>query len=438
MKISVFGLGYVGCVTSACFASFGHQVLGVDVNIDKVNTINNHGSPIVERGLEKLIEIGVKSGNLCATNSAEDAVIHGEILLICVGTPSDINGNLNFIYVDRVCQEIACALKKVDTYKVIVFRSTLLPGILSERLIPLLEESGKKVNIDFGIVINPEFLREGSALDDFLNPPYTVLGQKDEHSGNLVEQLYGSISAPVFKTDTETACFIKYACNAFHGLKITFANEIGRICKQNGVDGTKVMEIFCQDNRLNISHQYLRPGFAFGGSCLPKDLRAIMYLARHGDLRLPTLESILISNKLHIQNTADKIMQTNLRKIGVLGLTFKPGTDDLRESPIVELIEILLGKGLQIRVFDENVNLARIIGKNKTYIESVIPHISKLLCTSIEKVIKNSEIIVVAHSIQGVYSGLFEYLKPNQFVFDFVKINSGKLGPLIKYEGICW
>ena len=339
MNVSIFGLGYVGCVTAACLASQGHRVVGVDINIDKVEAINNGKSPIIERGLGELIQTGRRSGNLRATQDAYEAVAHGDVLVICVGTPSDANGNLNFKFIDRVCIDIAQSLREVSGFKVIAVRSTLLPGTIDQRVIPLLtKESGKQVGEDFGVASNPEFLREGSAIDDFNNPPFTIIGTVDEQAGAMLEQLYRDIPAPIFRTDPNTACMVKYACNAFHGLKVVFANEIGQLCKKAGVDGTQVMDIFCQDTSLNISSRYLKPGFAFGGSCLPKDLRALLYLARHTDLQLPMLESILPSNRLHIQSVADIILSDPKRtKVGIIGLTFKPGTDDLRESPIVQL-----------------------------------------------------------------------------------------------------
>jgi GDP-mannose 6-dehydrogenase len=439
MNVSIFGLGYVGSVTAACLASWGHKVFGVDVNPDKVDAINNGRSPIIEPGLHDLICDGVRAGNLRATCDATEAIAHGAVVLVCVGTPSDERGNLNFQYVDRVCTEIAHALSATTEYKLIVLRSTLLPGTLSSRLIPLLtRKSGKQAGRDIGVAVNPEFLREGSAIDDFENPPFTLIGQMDERGGDVLEELYASIPAPVFRTDPDTACMVKYASNAFHGLKVAFANEIGQLCKRLGVDGTEVMEIFCQDRLLNISPRYLRPGFAFGGSCLPKDLRALLYLARHRDLELPVLESILPSNRLQIQRAVDLVLRDQRRNVGIIGLTFKPGTDDLRESPLVELVEVLSGKGLQVRIYDDNVSLSRLVGGNKAFIERVIPHIAGLMCTSMEEVVKGSEIIVVAHDCCDGRERLFDLLEPDQLVIDLVKIvpRFGRLP--VTYEGICW
>lgn len=439
MRISVYGLGYVGCVTAACLAELGHQVLGIDINIDKVEAVNNGHSPIIENGLEKLIQMGRESGNLTATMDTDKGSVHGDVLLICVGTPSDANGNLNFEYIDRVCIEIAQSLREVSSYKVIAVRSTLLPGTIGQRLIPLLmKESFKQVGKDFGVASNPEFLREGSAINDFINPPFTIIGEIDEQAGNMLKQLYGNIPAPVFRTDLDTACMVKYACNAFHGLKVAFANEIGQVCKKVGVDGTRVMEIFCQDSSLNISSRYLKPGFAFGGSCLPKDLRALLYQARHTDLQLPLIESILPSNRLHVQRVADMILSDQRRnKVGIIGLTFKPGTDDLRESPIVELVETLSGKGLKVKIYDDNVSLSKLVGGNKAFIERVLPHISTMMSDSMEDVMRSSDVIVVSHALHNGEKQLVNLLKPGQLVIDFVKIASYKSLP-VAYEGICW
>jgi GDP-mannose 6-dehydrogenase len=301
-----------------------------------------------------------------------------------------------------------------------------------------MKESGKQAGKDFGVASNPEFLREGSAIGDFKTPPFTIIGEIDEQAGNMLAQLYRDIPAPIFRTDPDTACMVKYACNAFHGLKVVFANEIGQLCKKAGVDGTRVMEIFCQDASLNISSRYLKPGFAFGGSCLPKDLRALLYLTRHADLRLPVLESILPSNRLHIQNVADMILRDHRRNnVGIIGLTFKPGTDDLRESPIVELVETLSGKGLKVRIYDNNVSLSRLIGGNKAFIEKVLPHISTMMSNSMEEVMQSSDVIVVGHDLQDEGERLVNLLKPDQLVIDFVKIASYKSLP-VAYEGICW
>jgi len=439
MNVSILGLGYVGSVTAACLASQGHKVVGVDVNPDKVEVINNGRSPVVEPGLDRLIRDAVSVGNLSATQDAVAAVAHGDVSLICVGTPSNSNGNLNLEFVERVCAQIGRALAGMKTYKVVALRSTVLPETLGTRLIPLLtRESGKRVGADFGVAVNPEFLREGSAIEDFRNPPFTIVGQVDKRAGDVLAALYANISAPIFCTDPDTACLVKYASNAFHALKVTFANEIGRLCKEQGIDSTQVMEIFCQDTKLNISSRYLRPGFAFGGSCLPKDLRALLYLARHSDLRLPVLESILPSNHLQIQTVVDLILRDHRRKVGIIGLSFKPDTDDLRESPVVEMVETLSGKGLKIKIYDENVNLSRLMGGNKAFIERVIPHISALMCASMEEVVDSSDVIVVAHDLRDGRKRLTDLLKPDQLLIDFVKVVSDEDRCPAAYEGIGW
>ncbi len=439
LKISIFGLGYVGTVTAACLASLGFDVIGVDVNPDKVDALNNGYSPIIEPGLEKLIQAGRMKGNLKATQAVDMAVSHGDVLLICVGTPSDENGNLNFEYLKRVCLEIAGYLRNESQYKLIVIRSTMLPGTIKNILAPLFSrESGKLPGKDFGVAINPEFLREGCAIDDFMNPSFTLIGAESEQDGDILAELYGHIPSPIYRTDSDSACMVKYASNAFHGLKVTFANEIGQICKKVGIDGTEVMNIFCQDTRLNISSRYLRPGFAFGGSCLPKDLRALQYLARHNDLDVPVLEAILPSNQKQIQNIVQLIFNYGIKKVGIIGLTFKPDTDDLRESPMVELVEILSGKGVQIKIYDENVNLSKLVGKNKAYIDNAIPHIACLVSPSMAEVVECSEAVLLAHNIASVKEGLLKLLKPDQLLIDLVKIEMSAEQSHSRYEGVCW
>jgi GDP-mannose 6-dehydrogenase len=439
MKVSVFGLGYVGCVTAACLSSRGHHVLGVDVNDDKVEAINCGTSPIVEPGLEELVHRAVRSGCLRATVDAAEAVQHGDVLLVCVGTPSEPNGNLNYSYLDRVCSQIALALRKAEGYRVIAIRSTLLPGALVSRLSPALtRESGRQPGTDFGLAVLPEFLREGCAISDFNRPPFILIGAIDQLAGERLGELFADPVTPIICTDPDTACLAKYASNAFHALKVAFANEIGHLCQSSGVDGARVMEIFCKDRKLNLSSRYLKPGFAFGGSCLPKDLRALQYFARHQDLHLPVLESILASNSLHIRNTVDRILQNPGKNIGIIGLTFKPGTDDLRESPLVELAEALVGKGLQVKIFDDDVNLSRLVGGNKAYIESVIPHLSRLMSASIEELIQASDVIVVARHLDGAYHQVFESLRKDQRVLDLVRISEPGFVSHQAYEGICW
>jgi GDP-mannose 6-dehydrogenase len=439
MNICVFGLGYVGSVTAACLAYRGHRVIGVDSNGAKVDAINNGHSSIIEHGLEDLIREGRRSGNLRATHDAYEGSVHGDVLIICVGTPSDSTGNHDFTFLDRVFVDIAQALANVSDFKVLALRSTVLPGTINHRVIPLLtKKSGKQIGVDFAVASNPEFMREGSALADFNNPPFTIIGTVDDRARNTLASLYQDVPAPIFHTDPDTACMLKYACNAFHGLKVVFANEIGLLCKEVGVDGTQLMDIFCQDKSLNISSKYLKPGFAFGGSCLPKDLRALLHLARHTDLQLPMLESILPSNRLHVQRVADLVLSRPTRpRVGVVGLTFKQGTDDLRESPIVHLVETLNGRGLQVKICDNHVSLSRLIGGNKAFIEQVLPHIAAMMCDSIEEVVQDSDVIVVGHALEDGGEHLVKLLRPDQLVIDLVKMDSSDSHPAT-YEGICW
>ena len=438
MKISIFGLGYVGCVSAACFAKLGMEVIGVDVNKNKIDMINRGETPIIEKDLQELIANAVERGRLRATDDATKAVSETEISLICVGTPSLPNGCLDDRSVERVSVSIAAALKAKEIYHVIVYRSTLLPGVVEHKLIPLLEEySGKEVGKDFGVGVNPEFLRESTAIYDFFNPPKTVIGANTSVDIEKISKLYRSIDAPMVKTTLSVAGIVKYADNIFHALKVAFANEIGAICKNLEIDSHEVMKIFCLDTKLNLSPYYLKPGFAFGGSCLPKDLRAINYLAKINDIDLALLPSILKSNELHIKNTIRTIMSHGKRRLGFLGLAFKAGTDDLRESPLVEMVEYFIGKGYDIKIFDQSVSLARLCGSNKEYIDKRIPHISRLLCTNLEEVVEASEILII-----GNKDPLFKQVIQSQFgdrlVFDLVRITDELPRKNDGYEGIAW
>jgi len=438
VKISVFGLGYVGSVSAGCLAALGHDVIGVDVNQMKVDMINGGQSPVIEAGLDDLISAGVKAGQLRATAEASEAVIASDISLVCVGTPSDDNGNLNLIYVERVCQEIGRALGRKSGYHVIVVRSTMLPGSTEERVIPILESaSGRQAGQDFGVCFNPEFLREGTAVYDFHHPPFTLVGRHDERGAALVADLYADIDAPLLIVPLKVSEMVKYANNAFHALKVAFANEIGNICKQQGVDSHQVMDIFCMDEKLNLSPYYLKPGFALGGSCLPKDLRALLYHAHRLDLSVPVLEAILPSNALQVKRGFELIRRTGKKRIGVLGFSFKAGTDDLRESPLVELIEILIGKGYQVKVYDKNVSLARLHGANRTYIEHEIPHIATLMCPSLDEVLAESEVVVIGNKAPEFGQAL-QQVRQDQVVIDLVRIMKDIDHLDVRYEGICW
>ena len=436
--ISVFGLGYVGCVLAACLAEHGHDVIGVDVNAMKVDMINRGQSPLIEAGLEDLIQKNVTVGKLKATDDTEWAVLNSDLSFICVGTPSNGNGSLNTDYVTRVCEDIGSALAKKDAFHIVVVRSTLLPGSTEEMLQPILEHcSGKTSGIDFGLGFNPEFLREGTSIQDFFQPPYTVIGADDEKVVEAVKRVYFMVDAPLLVVPIKVAEMVKYVNNAFHALKVTFANEIGAICKQQKIDSHQVMEIFCMDRKLNLSPYYLKPGFAFGGSCLPKDLRALLYHSRRLDMHLPVLESILPSNDAQINQAYQLIRQTGSKKIGVLGLSFKDGTDDLRESPMVELIEHLVGKGYQVKVYDKNVSLSKLHGANRAYIEHEIPHISQLMSESIEEVIDQSEVVVLGNKAEG-YSKISEKLREDHKVIDLVRVKEGPYKSNGHYQGIGW
>jgi len=438
MKVSVFGLGYVGSVSAASFAADGHQVIGVDINADKVAALNAARSPIVEPGLEALIAKGVAEGCLRATSDTEEAVTASEVSLLCVGTPSRRNGSLDLSYLERVTSEVGAALRKKSGYHVVVVRSTVLPGTTNERVIPLLEQaSGKPYGEGFGVSVNPEFLREGTALKDFRKPPMTLVGHNHAADASGTIALYQSIDATLVSTSIRVAEMLKYTCNAWHALKICFANEIGNLCKQLDMDSHQVMDIFCRDEKLNLSPYYLKPGFAFGGSCLPKDVRALQYRAKEVDVDLPVISQILASNRLQIQHAFDAVMETGRKNIGLLGLTFKAGTDDLRESPGVILAEALLGKGVTLRIFDRNVALARLIGANKEYIAQQIPHLSSLLCATVDEVVQQSEVIVVGNQ-SPEFADALAHASSDQIVIDLVRLPLPGSPLKAVYQGLCW
>ena len=437
MKLSVFGLGYVGCVSAACFARAGHEVVGVDVNTTKVGIINSGQSPIVEPGVGELIAEMVAAGRLRATTDARAAVAQTDLSLVCVGTPSRANGSLDLTYVKRVCAEIGAGLEGRPGRHTVVIRSTMLPGTVESVVTPALEVySGLKAGPDFGVCINPEFLREGTALKDFYAPPFTLVGADDEEAAAPVRRLYAHIDAPVFVTAVKAAEMVKYACNCFHALKVSFANEIGNVAKELGIDSHEVMRVFCHDTKLNLSPYYLKPGFAFGGSCLPKDLRALTYKAREVDVEVPVLQAALQSNRLQVERGVEMVLRTGRKRVGVLGFSFKAGTDDLRESPMVTLIETLLGKGLQLALYDRDVSLARLVGANKEYIEREIPHISQLMRASVEEVLAHAEVIVVGNRAEE-FREIEGRLRGDQLVIDLVRLFEGRVSGG-QYEGLCW
>jgi len=437
VDISIFGLGYVGAVSAGCLANDGHRVIGVDPNQTKVDLINQGATPIVEKDIGEIIAASVREGRLSATTEVAKAVQQSEMSLICVGTPSQLNGSLDLKYVRRVCEEIGAALTTKPSFHVVVARSTMLPGTMKDVVIPTLElSSGKKAGSQFGVCNNPEFLREGTAVSDYYHPPKTVIGETDTRSGDVLASIYSKMEAPLIRTDLATAEMVKYTDNVWHALKVGFANEIGNICKSLSIDGHEVMGIFCQDHKLNLSPYYLKPGFAFGGSCLPKDVRALTYKAKTLDVETPILNSILPGNQLQIQRGIKLIVDQGKRKIGILGFSFKADTDDLRESPLVEVIESLIGKGYDLRLYDKNVRMASITGSNRDYILNHIPHISRLMVESVDELLAHAEVVVVGNS-SAEFKDILSKVRPGQMVIDLVRIGSGRTEPG-RYEGICW
>lgn len=436
MRISVFGLGYVGTVTAACLAAGGHKVVGVDIAPDKVESINNGRSPIVERDIDRIVAQAVESDHLRATSETEDAIAESELAIVCVGTPASENGSLNTQYVERVTAQIGSALstsRKKDF--LFVLRSTVLPGTTRKIVLPVLEQTaGRAPGDGYDVVFHPEFLREGSSVYDFHNPPKIVVGERSAGTSQALQKIYEHIQAPRFITALEVAEMIKYADNAFHAVKIAFANEIGRFCHSHDIDGREVMEVFCADRQLNISPAYLRPGFAFGGSCLPKDVQALLYQARHSDLRLPLLEGVMPSNSEQVERAFRHIESCRPSEIGFVGLAFKPGTDDLRESPLVSLAERLLGRGHKLSIYDTDVQAARLVGGNLTYVEQRLPHLSRLLVSSLDD-LSGCDVIVIGHPLKEE-TRLDRWLEDGKKVLDLVgrQTRPGHPG----YEGLHW
>jgi GDP-mannose 6-dehydrogenase len=418
-------------------AADGHQVIGVDPISIKVNLINRGQSPIIETDIDEIVRAAVRDGRLRATHDASEAVNETELSLICVGTPSQENGNLDLRYIRRICEEIGHALHAKATRHTVVIRSTVIPGTMGKTVIPALEESsGKRAGIDFGVCVNPEFLREGSAVRDFRFPPKTVIGEFDQASGDVLACIYEGLEAPLIRTDLETAAIVKYLDNSWHALKIGFANEVGTMCKRLGIDSHLAMDIFCQDRVLNISTAYLTPGFAFGGSCLPKDLRALSYLAKTHDLNLPILTSILPSNEIQVARGLQLIMGQGNTRVGILGFSFKAGTDDLRESPVVELIERLIGKGYDLRIYDRNVNFASLVGANRDFILNRIPHISKLMVSDVATVLEHAHTVVIGNK-DSEFKQVATRLREGQSLIELAR-TVDKRSTNGHYEGISW
>jgi GDP-mannose 6-dehydrogenase len=436
MRISIFGLGYVGAVCAGCLSTRGHEVIGVDVSQPKIDLINQGKSPIVEPGLAELLRAGVNAGMLRGTIDVGAAVMASELSFIAVGTPSKRNGDLDLGYIELVCTQIGEALRNKPDRHTVVVRSTVLPGTVKNVVIPLIEAaSGKKAGVDFGVATNPEFLRESTAIQDYDFPAMTVIGELDVESGDLLQELYSELDAPIIRKTIEVAEMIKYTCNVWHATKVTFANEIGNIAKAAGVDGREVMDVICQDHKLNLSKYYMKPGFAFGGSCLPKDVRALTYRAGQMDVEHPLLAAIMPSNRVQVKRAYDMVANYDKRKIGLLGLSFKAGTDDLRESPLVELAEMLIGKGYELRIFDSNVEYARVFGANKEYIESKIPHVSSLLCKELDEVVSASDVLIIGNG-DARFAEALQNIGDDKQIVDLVGFMEHTTSAT--REGICW
>lgn len=438
MKISIFGLGYVGAVSLACLARDGHDVIGVDIEPTKLRLITEGKTPVVEEGMVDLMQQVAASGRVSVTTDAEEAVLASEISLVCVGTPSAPNGSQDQGAILRLAEQMGRALRRKSDMHVVVFRSTLVPGTVEDVLRPIVErESGKKDGVDFHLCFQPEFLREGSSIRDYDKPPFTVVGANHEAAYARLQQLFGHLPCKFLRTSVRSAEMMKYVCNNFHALKITFANETARVCAAMGVDPFEVMDLVCQDTQLNISKAYLRPGFAFGGSCLPKDLRATVHMARMRDVEIPMLAHVLASNESHLDVAFEKITAIGKRKIGFVGLSFKTGTDDLRESPLVTLAERLIGKGYELRIYDPEVHLARLLGANKSFIERHVPHIGQMLHAELDDVVKGSEVIVLGSSSGAVLDAMNRALKPEQSVIDLVGLPD-RNGLVARVQGLSW
>ena len=437
-RVSVFGLGYVGSVTAACLASKGHSIIGVDLNPSKVKQLDAGHSPIVEPGINELVDEAHKASRLRATTDSAAAVMQTDISFLCVGTPSLRSGKLDLGHVEPVCRDIGKVLKGKDAFHLVVLRSTVLPGTAESIVIPALEEtSGKLLGRDFGVCVNPEFMREGTAVADFLQPAMTIIGAAEAQHAAWLRELYAWVPGRIFETSFRSAEMVKYICNTWHALKVVFANEIGTLAKELQVDVEAVTEIFTADDKLNISATYLKPGFAFGGSCLPKDVRALNYRARELDLKLPLFESIMPSNDEHLKRAIEMVLDTGKKNVAILGLSFKAATDDLRESPQVQVVKHLLGEGREVKIWDDNVFLGRLIGSNREYIEKAIPHIGSLLENDLGEVLKNAEVIVIA--TRGIArEQLQQHLRPDHIVLDLVNLEKHRRPATETYEGICW
>ena len=438
MRISIFGLGYVGAVSLACLARDGHSVIGVDIDPAKLDLIHSGKTPVVEEGLVELMAQVAASGRVTVTTDVVQAVLGSDLSLICVGTPSASNGSQDQSAMLKLAHELGRATREKAGVHVFVFRSTLVPGTVEDVLRPIIErESGKKDGHDFDVCFQPEFLREGTSIRDYDRPPFTVVGANAEAPVIRLRELFGHLPCEFHATSIKTAEMVKYCCNNFHALKITFANETARLCEALGVDAFQVMDMVCKDRQLNISPAYLKPGFAFGGSCLPKDLRATLYLAKTRDVELPMLGSVLASNRVHVEHAIAKVLASGRRRVGMIGLSFKTGTDDLRESPLVLIAEQFIGKGLSLLVYDPEVHLSRLLGANRRFIEQHVPHIGSLMREDIESVIAGSEFLVVGLSDPRIFEALARHVREDQVILDLVNIPNIK-ALRGKVMGLCW
>lgn len=425
-NISIFGLGYVGCVALGCLARAGHRVIGVDTQKIKVDFINQGKATIIEPGIDSLFAEQHHMGTISATIDGLQAVKQTEVSFICVGTPSTANGHLDLGAIFKVAAEIGQALRQKEGRHVVALRSTVLPGTNDQICQVIAEASNKKAGEDFAVISNPEFLREASAIDDFQHPSFTLVGSANDWAAELLRQVYAALNAPFIVTTPRVAEIMKYVCNAYHALKITFANEVGNISRKLEIDANELMRIFCLDTKLNISKAYLKPGFAYGGSCLPKDLKALQTIAHDHYLSCPVLESIERSNELHKERVCREIQQIGKQNVGFLGLSFKAGTDDLRESPIVDVIERLLGKGFNVRIYDKHVHLSQLTGANKEYILQKIPYISRFITDDLQEVIKHAELIVVVNDEPGLKQALLP-LDGGKAIFDLANLDLEKI-----------
>ncbi len=438
MNISIFGLGYVGAVSLACLARDGHHVVGVDLDAAKLKLIADGKTPVVEEGMVELMAKVIASGHVCVTSDAAQALRDTELSLICVGTPSAANGSQDQSAVLRLAEQLGTALRDVDRAHVLVFRSTLVPGTVEDVLRPIIEKaSGKREGVDFFVCFQPEFLREGSSIRDYDHPPYTIVGANGEAPVARLRQLFGHLPCDFHVTSVRAAETLKYCCNNFHALKITFANETARLCEALAVDPFEVMDLVCRDTQLNISRAYLKPGFAFGGSCLPKDLRATLYLAKQHDVELPMHAGILASNRAHVEHAIGKVLESGKRRVGMIGLAFKTGTDDLRESPLVTVAEHLIGKGLSLLVYDPEVHLSSLLGANRRFIEHHLPHIGGLVRSDLATVVAESDVLLIGSNDKRTIEAVKRRAAPQQLVIDLANIGE-QHGLQAQYVGLTW